>query len=238
MPSLRNRSKSPKSACKIKAINENLPMVRLERLPPETVDQFKIPETPIDSENIEPKVRSLRSRNTFHSTVNDTPRTPEKSADLDKPSCRVRGPLRVKNTMVSPRTPVKSADAPSVPKSTKRITLRSRNTVMTVPSASIQERARTPRTCKEVAMAKIIQCYAELSLSPKSKRVTQTPSRTPLTRRHTEKGECLKKFFNLLYSYSSRPAKKTNIVLHLLIDGFMTDLGNKTDCLYSNDSIN
>nr|CUU98852.1 hypothetical transcript [Hymenolepis microstoma] len=79
------------------------------------------------------------------------------------------------------------SDVPSVPKSTKRINLRNRNTVMTEPPASIQERTRTPRTCKEVAMAKIIQCYAELSLSPKSKRVTQPPSRTPVARRHTEK---------------------------------------------------
>lgn len=34
-------------------------------------------------------------------------------------------------------------------------------------------------------MAKILQCYAELSLSPKSRRLYQFPS----ARKHTEKGE-------------------------------------------------
>ncbi|VDL14655.1 unnamed protein product [Hymenolepis diminuta] len=234
---IQNRSESSRSAPNIKEISENVPTVCVERLSPEIIEQFKVPETPIDPEEFEPQKRPLRPRNTFHSSVNDTPRTPEKSggkslsqvrgslkmrntihpipsshtpaqphspskslrfvktSDPDKPSGRIRGPLRVKNTMVPPPAspphstsiPIKSADVSSAPKSTRRVTLRTRNTVMTAPSASLHERIRTPRTCKEAAMAKIIQCYAELSLSPKSKRVTQLPTRTPVARRHTEK---------------------------------------------------
>lgn len=43
---IKNRSESSRSAPNIKEINENLPAVCVERLSPEIIEQFKVPETP------------------------------------------------------------------------------------------------------------------------------------------------------------------------------------------------